>query len=504
MKLFLSIILLFNCLSYSGAQDQKNHFPEANLDVKEIKAQLEFLASDFLQGRRTGSPGNEIAAQFIAAHLKAYGYDTATGQDHYFQDVPLILSSPPSRSSLTINGNEFIQRTDFLILSGASSKMTGELVFAGHGWVDKDTDHDDYADLDVKGKIVFVLAGAPDAKDPGAIFQAMSTKKKLAKEHGAIALFELYQLPFPWAMFTNYFGGESMRINEGEEKNEDDILYGWFNKTDAVSFETIQSGEKMEVSIESNGGVKKLILSSNVMGVLPGTDPELADEYLLLTAHFDHVGVGAQGGHYTKEDSIFNGARDNGIGVVALLAAAKSFAEQGTARSIIILAVTGEELGLLGSQYYSDHPLIPLEKTIFNLNTDGAGYTDTTSVAVVGWDRTGTNDYMIQGSAFAGLNVIKDPVPEMQLFDRSDNVSFAKKGVPCISFSPGFSEFSDELMKNYHQVSDDTDDLDFEYITKYCQAFTHAARLIANAKQKPQWVSGDKYEAVSEELYGEE
>lgn len=504
MRLFLSITLLFSLLNYSTAQDQKNHFPEENLDAKEIQAQLEFLASDFLQGRRTGSPGNEIAAQFIAAHLKAYGYDTPTGQDHYFQGVPLVLSKPPSESSLIIDNNEFIPRTDFLILSAVSSKMTAELVFAGHGWVDKDTNHDDYADLDVKGKIVFVLPGAPGAKGPGAIFEAMSTKKELAKKHGAIALFELYQLPFPWSMFTNYFGGESMRIRKDEEKNEDEIVYGWFNKTDAISFEMIQSNEKMEASIESNSGTKKLILSSNVIGVLPGTDPKLADEYLLLTAHFDHVGVGEQGGHYTQKDSIFNGARDNGIGVVALLAAAKSFAQQGTARPIIILAVTGEELGMLGSQYYSDHPLIPLEKTIFNLNTDGAGYTDTTSVAIVGWDRTGTNNYMIEGSAFAGLKVIKDPVPEMQLFDRSDNVSFAKKGMPCISFSPGFLEFSDELMKNYHQVSDDTADLDFEYITKYCQAFTHAARLIANAKQKPQWASGDKYEAISKELYGKD
>jgi len=156
---------------------------------------------------------------------------------------------------------------------------------------------------------------------------------------------------------------------------------------------------------------------------------------------------------------------------------------------------------LLGSQYYADHPLIPLNKVVFNFNTDGAGYTDTTAISIVGGGRTGTDEIIAKGSEAFGLKVITNPVPEMQLFDRSDNVSFAKKGVPCISFSPGFSEFSDDLMKNYHQVSDDTADLDWDYVTKYCKAFAHTTRLLANNKNKPKWVAGDKYEAAAKELY---
>lgn len=498
--LFYTLISLLP-FSWVGAQNEVSDLPEMNLDAKEIRTQLEFLASDFLRGRRTNSPGNEIAAEYIASHLKAYNYETAPGQDDYYQKVPLVISSPPKTSSLTINGQSLNVNDDYLILSGPSTTVDAKGVFAGYGWVDEDINHDDYADIDVKGKVVFVLAGPPGAKDPSSIFSAMGTKRELAEKHGAAALFELYQLPFPWGMFANYFGGESMRIADADQEEDSELVYGWLNKLDELPFETIQTTKKLEIQLASDGTSKEMVSSSNVIGVLPGSDPELRDEYIIITAHYDHVGVGEQGGEYTEQDSIFNGARDNGIGVVGLLAAAKSFAELRPKRSVIILAVTAEELGLLGSQYYASHPLIPLEKTIFNFNTDGAGYTDTTAVSIVGWGRTGTNDAVEKGATAFGLNVIKNPVPEMHLFDRSDNVSFAKKGVPCLSLSPGFSEFGNELMQNYHQVSDDTDGLNWAYITKYCQVFTYAVRLIADAETKPRWVEGDTYEAAGKELY---
>jgi len=163
--------------------------------------------------------------------------------------------------------------------------------------------------------------------------------------------------------------------------------------------------------------------------------------------------------------------------------------------------LTAEEVGLLGSQYYANHPLLPLNKCIFNINSDGAGYNDTTIVAVMGLDRTGAKAEMETASKAFGLGIFADPSPEQGLFDRSDNVSFAKKGIPAPTFTPGFREFNGEIMKNYHQVSDNPETIDFNYLLKFSQAFTYAARLIADMPKAPQWIAGDKYEEAAKKLY---
>jgi hypothetical protein len=499
LRLFL---FLLSILAYSTVTFAQQDYPEFQVEEEELRVKMEFLASDFLRGRRTGSPGNDIAAAYIAAHLRAYGYETPAGQSDYYQRIPFAASQPPVTYSLSINKQALAPRDEFLILAGDAADYSGKGVFAGHGWVDSESKHDDYAGLDVAGKVVFVLPGEPGKKDPQSIFRAMAVKRKLAQERGAAALIELYQLPFPWAMFANYFGGESLRVDEGEP--ETSLVYGWLNKTDELSFETLQSAKKLKVDLRSSGFRKDRVYSNNVIGILPGSDPELRDEYVLLSAHFDHVGVGAQGGQYTAQDSIFNGARDNAFGTTALLVAAEALAQQRPKRSIIILAVTGEELGLLGSAYYAEHPLVPLEQTIFNLNTDGAGYNDTSVVSIFGWNRTGTDEIVETALNRFDLGIIADPAPEQNLYDRSDNVSFAKKGVPALTFSPGFKEFDAAILAYYHQVTDEVESLDFAYLTKYCQAFAHTARLLADMANRPVWISGDKYEEAGKALYGTE
>ncbi len=498
MRLGLSFSLIFSLCTLVGQSTYDQ--PEFQLNKEELEVQMHFLASDFLEGRRTGSPGNDIAAEYLAAHLRSYGFTPPEGQDDYFQRIPFNSSTPPVSTSLTVNRSELVAGEDFLIMSGGAQSIKGDGVFAGHGWVDEETDHDDYAGLDVEGKVVFVLPGNPADKSPMGTFRAMSKKREMAAERGAAALIELYQLPFPWQMFTNFVGGETLEVAE-EDNERPNLLYGWLNDNEKISFEDVQTAKRLRVRMSSTGFQQKRLYSNNVIGILEGTDPVLKDEYLLLTAHFDHVGVGSQGGQYTAEDSIFNGARDNAFGTVTLLAAAKALSEERPKRSIIFLAVTGEELGLLGSAYYADNPLIPLEQTIFNLNTDGAGYNTTDAVSILGWGRTGTNDNIESGLAPFGLEVIADPAPEQGLFDRSDNVSFARKGVPCLSFSPGFREFDAEIMKHYHQVSDEADSIDYNYLLKFCQAFTRTARLIANDPARPAWIEGDKYQEAGLELY---
>ena len=493
------LIFLISSISVS-AQDTDAQLPEFELNQAEIRTQMEFLASDFLEGRRTASPGNRIAAEYIASHLKAYGYESPEGAEGYLQEIPFESSTPPADYGMTVNGVEIKPSEDFLILAGPAIDTKTKGVFAGYGWVDEETDHDDYAGLDVEGKVVFVLPGPPGAKDPGSIMGAMRTKRQLAEERGAAALVELYQLPFPWAMFANFFGGESLRV-AAEEDSPSKITYAWMNEKDGMSFTDIQAAKKLKVTLKSSGFQAERVYSHNVIGVLEGTDPELKDEYLLITAHYDHVGVGSQGGQYTAEDSIFNGARDNAFGTIAMLNTAKALAAERPKRSVIILAVTGEELGLLGSAYYADNPLIPLEQVIFNFNTDGAGYNDTGAISIFGWSRTGTNEMIEAGVEPFGLDIIADPAPEQGLFDRSDNVSFARKGVPALTFSPGFKEFDADILQYYHQVGDEPSTIDYDYLTTYCKAFAHSCRMIANSPTKPVWVEGDKYEEAGKELY---
>lgn len=494
----LLILFLLSMITPRGFGQQVD-LPEDELTRMEVEAQLRFLASDALAGRYTGSEGNNVAAAFIAKHLQAYGYAAPEGAEGYRQEISFEAVRPPQESKLEFHKTAYTHLDDYLILAGAPLDVKTEAIFAGHGWVEEG--HDDYAGLDVKGKVVFVLPGTPESQDPNTVFQAMRVKRDLAEERGAVAVFELYRLSFPWAFFKQYFGKESMRLAD-EERAGKTVTYGWvtdISSTDAWT--RMQSGKKTKVSLKSSGYQRRNLPSQNVIGVLEGTDPELKEEYLLLTAHYDHVGVGEQGGQYTPEDSIFNGARDNAMGTVALLAGAKSLAELKPKRSVIVLAVTGEELGLLGSRHYADNPLIPLEDIIYNLNTDGGGYNTTEHVSVFGFGRTGTDAHLKAAAERYGLGIIPDPAPEQNLYDRSDNVSFAAKGVPALTLSPGMDEFDAEIGRYYHRPDDEADAVDMDYLLKYCQAYAHAARLIANDAARPFWIEGDKYEEAGKELY---
>ena len=480
------------------AQDVDTTLPEFQLNKLDLAGEMHFLASDYLQGRRTGSVGNEIAAEYIAAQLRAYGYRPANG-DSYFQDVPLQNVNAPERATLTLGTTEYTTGDNLLQMRGPALDQSAEVVYANYGWVGDG--HDDYAGLDVQGKIVIVRSGIPGTPGQAGIFRGVQEKPGIAAERGAVAVFEIYGMPFPWANFRGYLGGERIGLDEGTQRAA--IPYGFVNAEDGLVDQLTRQKRKTQGRIATTGMRSSKVSSRNVAGILPGSDPELADEYVILTAHFDHVGVGKQGGGaFTEQDSIFNGSRDNAFGTISLLAAARSFAERPTRRPIIILAVTGEEMGLLGSKYYAEHPLVPLEQTVYNFNTDGGGYNTTESIALLGANRTGIDPQVATAAAAFGVSVINDPAPEQGLFDRSDNVSFAAKGVPALTFSPGMTEFNDEIFRYYHQVTDNPETIDFDYLRTYCQAFTLAARLIADRDERPYWVDGDKYREAGDKLYG--
>ncbi len=453
-----------------------------------IESHLRFLASDEMRGRDTGSPELDIAALYIAEQFRAYGVQTAPGTDSYFQTVELIKSEVAQSATIDIGGKQFANKTDFLFLDGADTTIVADVIFLNYGL------EEDFQGKDVAGKIVVVKPGTPDKQSPRQYFSISREKKERAKKYGAACMIELYRsAEIPWPFLVNYLSQPRFNLDEGKQP----FPFAWMmDGSGEIENMVVDYDSTMSISIV--GMNQEVVLSKNVLGYLEGSDDEKKKDVLILTAHYDHVGVTYQG---PGQDSIFNGARDNAIGTTTLLETAKFFVKNRPAYSVAFLACTAEEKGLLGSEWYAKNPIIPLENTYFNFNTDGAGYNDKEIVTVVGLDRTDVTDNLHKAAETFGLKAKNDPVPEQNLYDRSDNVNFAAKGVPAIAFSPGVKAFDEELLKYYHQPADEVESLDMDYLLNYSKAFIYSAYLIANMKEKPFWTAGDKYEEAGKKLY---
>ncbi|GAB3548178.1 M28 family peptidase [Spirosoma fluminis] len=481
----------------SRTQTATARLPEFNVSRAEVEEHTRYIASDALQGRRTGEPGNQKAAEYIAQHYQKFGLKPAPGQPDFFQRINLNKVKAASSAVMVIGNDSLKLGKELVVMAGGPTAVSGEVIYVGYGLTDGE---DGYKGRDVKGRIVVAQGGSPDAKGPREIFSAASRKRQIAAEKGAAALLELYSESIPWGFVNQYFTREQVAV--AEPVGNTDLAHLWVNNANNQYRQLKEAGTN--VQLQTSGRPQTSVSSANVAGVIEGSDPKLKEEYVILSGHFDHIGVGKQGGSaYQPSDSIFNGARDNAMGVTALLTAAKALALQHPKRSVLVLALTGEEVGLLGSRYYAEHPLVPLKQTIFDLNTDGAGYNDTTIVSVIGLERTGARAEIEAGAKAVGLGVFAEPSPEQGLFDRSDNVSFAAKGIPAPTFSAGFKSFDEAIGKYYHQAIDNPESLDFNYVHRFCQAFAHTARLIADRATRPQWSPGDKYEAAGKALYGQ-
>jgi len=464
---------------------------QSDIIPSEFEKHIRFLAADALQGRATGTVGNDVAAAYIAEELRSYGVQPAEKLGSYFQPVTLAKTKPSNEGALVIKDQTYSFGDNLIFISGEIELTESKVVYAKHGWVEDG--RDDYDGLDVSGKIVIVEPGKEVGEGPQQTFSYGRKKQAIAKEKGAIAIIELYKMQFPWNVFKSFFGKEQIQLVDGQE---DAIVYGWLKADFGQNFDKLIKKAR-KGSIRAAGYSSKPIKSSNVIGIIEGSDPLLKEEYVLLSAHFDHVGMKMEG----EGDLIFNGARDNAIGTASLLVTAKHLVQDRPKRSVIIAAVTGEEVGLLGSRYYSENPVIPLKQTIFNLNSDGAGYNDTTSLAIIGYGRVGIDSLLDRAADKQHLKIIANPMPEQGLYDRSDNVNFASKGIPAINISPGLTAFDAEVTKYYHQVADEADSLDFGYLGNYAQAYYNMAWSICNMVGKPIWKEGDKYQAAGKKLY---
>ena len=492
------ILLLFLLGLNTPVFAQKfSKLPESKLPAIETEVHLRFLASDEMMGRKTGEQGNLVAARYIAEQFRLLGLKTPAAQTSYLQPVPFKNTKPATEGVISIGTETLKVIDDFIVYDGKAADLKDlPVVFAGYGVTEED-----YKDLDVKGKIVVLQLGTPKTEKPFEAVQASEAKTKLAADKGAAAVVEMFTAQLPWKNIIRFFNSSRLVLdlkNEGEK--ESTIPHLWINSAKAALF----NKEKLStLSMKTSAKENTTIMSYNVVGIIEGSDPVLKNEYMVISAHFDHIGTSKKGSPtYNVADTIFNGARDNAFGCSAVLFAAKCLMQTKPKRSVLVIGYTGEEIGLLGSKYYAEHPLVPLKQCIFNLDCDGAGYTDVNLLTVIGLSRTDAKGEIETAAKALGLKVIDDPVPEQNLFERSDNFNLAVKGIPAPDFAPGFTTVDEALFKYYHREADNPESVDFAYLHKYCQAYTYAARLIANRKTAPRWIAGDKYEKAWKELYG--
>ncbi|MEO0895612.1 MAG: M28 family peptidase [Bacteroidota bacterium] len=487
MKFLVTLFLLVGSMNLIAQNDYELVEKTVSKDI--IKSHIYFLASDELKGRQTGSHEGNVAALYLANQLKKYGVQPISGAEKgYFQPVMIRKTTAPTSFSLTINGST---SDKLLIIKGANINRQAEMVFLNHG------EEKDYEGVDVKGKWVLVRAGLSEEDNARSSIMQGRTKRKVAKEMGALGLIEIsLEDDKTWRSLGFYFNRSKTVMGE-----QDDFVHCWVQHASADFLEIAHSGQSLGATLSITGIVNSELPSQNVVGMVEGTDSLLKDEFIIYSAHYDHVGTGKPD---NLQDSVFNGARDNAVGTVTVLSMAENLAKYPTKRSALFILFTGEEMGLLGSQYYVDHPLLPLEDMVFCFNSDNGGYNDKSLATIIGLTRTTAERNIVDAAKMAGLRAIEDPAPEQNLFDRSDNVHFAVKGIPAPTYSLGFRAFDAEINRFYHQRTDQADNLDYDYLHKFFLSYVYSGRKIANDPETPFWVKGDKYYEAGLKLYGRE
>lgn len=491
MKTFtLSLFGLLIALCASAQKKPVNDITKL-VTKSAAEAHLTFLAADEMRGRKVGSPEVDIAANYIVSNFRQWGIMPAPGTNEgYFQTVEFQKTTGPLVLEFVVDGQTFKLKEDIIQMGGGDVDASGAIVFVGYGA------RADFEKTDVNGKIVVAFSGLADDPDVSRARRTHAVSKSvLTKEFGGVALVEINALPgIPWQSLVGILGSSKTSL----KKETAGVPHFWMKNTDAAAITALKENKAATGSLKSKGSTIKYFAGKNVAGVVEGTHPVLKNEYIVISAHYDHVGVQYKP---NQADSIYNGARDNGIGTVGLLETAHFFGKYPQKRSVLLLALTAEEAGLLGSSWYSDHPLIPLKQTVFDFNCDGAGYNDTSIATIIGMERTTAEPEIAKACEAFGLKGTVDPVPEQNLFERSDNYNFAKKGIPAINFAPGTKAFDAELMKYYHQPADEVSSLDFDYLVKYFRAYVYTNYLLANMPKAPVWKAGDKFEAEAKKLY---
>ncbi|MDT0596258.1 M28 family metallopeptidase [Glaciecola petra] len=496
-----------------------------------FEAHMNLLASDLLAGRDTGSIGHDFTSLYIASELQKYGVKPGGDDGSYYQMIPFKQSSIDIASPklMVTNGTDTLEFTfmDDMLMSPdmnySESQLDGELVFAGFGIDAPYLNYSDYDGIDIKGKIAVVLVGMPGdfPSEEGAHYWRESTSALTAK--GAIGVIAVHT-PVIERLFRFERRKFSARSPSTRWLHPDGTANNASAQIRASSILSVEAGKKLfdlagmdfdaiVDDIENNRKPKAQAMgltataslksthsqtqSPNVIGILEGSDPDLKNEYVILTAHSDHIGISKDS---VLKDTINNGAMDNASGVSTLLEIAYELHKSGAKlkRSLIFAFVTGEEKGLLGSDYYGHYPTVPLAQIVANVNLDMPILTYRTNQMVVyGTEHSSLKSSVTDALARHNMELIPDPTPQQAFFVRSDQYSLVKQGIPAVYMDPG-PDVTEEtesmitadvfLKTHYHMPSDDLNlPIDYVWAAKFVDVNLEIAKNIANLQDRPSW-----------------
>lgn len=479
------------------------------------------LSNDSMRGRETGSREHHLAAEYVANQFRKAGL-TPAGEHGYLQTVRFVARRPvEDRSIVEIVHAGQTDRLrfgdDFSLGSRAPIAVSIEapLVFAGYGLYVPEKGVDDLAGVDLRGKIAVVLTGAPTGLAGPALSSAQSQRWREIRKRGAVGLITIADprvsdIPperaraarlLPAMALTDTALDETMgeRFAGTFTSSYAEKLFATAPRSLSAIRQMARDGRKIEgfdlgATLRARVEMQTWpVKSENIAGMLRGSDPRLSKEYIILSAHLDHLGVGAP----VNGDSIYNGTLDNASGVATLIETAKAIARgPRPRRSLVFLAVTGEEKGELGSRYYANHPTVPARSIVANTNTDMlTAFYPLKLVIVNGLEESDLANDVRRAATRAGVTPITDPEPERNSFVRSDQYSFIKRGIPAVSLKFGFELNSPEHLmvkkfraERYHAVGDDlTQPIDFAAVAKFNAFYVRLVREIANRATRPEW-----------------
>jgi hypothetical protein len=506
---------LFFCIALTAAEPAEKWW-----------AHVTFLASDTMRGRDTGSPEHRKAAEYIAAEFKKAGLEPG-GTNGYFQPIKfrsrriveekssIQLSRPSSQTAGIVENVVLGEEATFSMRIEPESSVDAEIVFAGYGLQVPEAKFDDLAGLNVRGKIVMLMTGGPSNIPGPLLAHYQNTRWEYLKKAGAIGTFSIQNpkgqdIPWDRSKLSRFMPAVAIadpaldetlgqqvavtvnpakadRFLEGSGHTMQELL-ALSNDGKPLPHFPIPARARIRVTIDAQA-----LESDNVIGILRGTDPKLRDEYIVISAHLDHVGAGEP----INGDRIYNGAMDNASGIATLIeTAAAAAARHANKRTLVFAAVTAEEKGLLGSRYYANKPTVPARNIVANLNTDMfLPLFPLKSLIVQGLEESDlANDLKAVARPLA-IEVLSDPEPERNAFVRSDQYSFIKTGVPALSLKVGFTKGSaeHEIVKKwrterYHAPSDDlAQPIDRQAAEDFGKVYLALVEAVANRPARPRW-----------------
>lgn len=534
MKTHFLVALLF--ISMLACSDGTPPYEAADQITEEgIMGHVSVLASDDFMGRATGSEGEWKTVEYLVKEMEAIGADPGVDGKEYVQNFPLV-GQKTSNHTLKIGSNKGKYQDDFVSWPADEATKVdiknAELVYVGYGIQAPEENWDDFKEVDATGKILIIKNNDPEYDDElfggfaRLYYGRYGYKYEKAKEMGALGAIIIHTTEtagYGWNVVSNSWGSERFNV-KAEDASSDTKLNAWMTYEMSASVfkeaglnidEMLAAADDPDFTPVPLKGVQlsasmdaeyRTINAMNVLGVIEGSDPELKDEYLVLTAHHDHLGITTP----VDGDDINNGAEDNAAGVATLLEMMKVYkSQQGKLkRSVLGLIVSAEEVGLLGSQYWAKHPTVDPGKVSANINLDGTNvYGATKDVVLVGYGRNTVGDLVEKHAAEVGRVVKPDPHPDRGYFYRSDHFNMAKVGIPAIfpnsgrefiGKPEGYLAVVDSVADaNYHTVNDEVNEYwDLTGAVNDARLFFKVGLDVLNNPELQSWYSGDEFEAV--------